>query len=127
MAESIPQRWAEQARYDLDTARAMLDSGRYLYVLFCCQQAVEKMVKGVIANRTGEFPPRLHNLVKLAQHAQIEVDQAQVMFMRDLSRYYVETRYPDQIAELSRGMTGEKAAAVLNQTEAMLRWLSSML
>ena len=47
--------------------------------------------------------------------------------MRDLSRYYVEMRYPDQIAELSRGMTGEMAAAVLNQTEAMLRWLSSML
>lgn len=39
------QKWVEQARYDLETARAMLDSGRYVYVVFCCQQAVEKMIK----------------------------------------------------------------------------------
>ncbi len=39
---SIPERWAEQARYDLDTARAMLDSGRYLYVLFCCRQVLSQ-------------------------------------------------------------------------------------
>lgn len=32
------EKWADRARYDLETARAMMVSGRYLYVLFCCQQ-----------------------------------------------------------------------------------------
>lgn len=59
--------WAEQARYDLDTAGAMLSSGRYLYVVFCCQQAVEKALKALIVVRTGEMPPRLHNLPRLAE------------------------------------------------------------
>jgi HEPN domain-containing protein len=45
---SASKHWTEQARYDLDTARAMFDSGRYLYVLFCCQQAVEKALKAII-------------------------------------------------------------------------------
>lgn len=49
--------WLEQGTYDLETARAMLASGRYLYVLFCCQQAVEKTLKALIVHRTGEFPP----------------------------------------------------------------------
>ena len=49
---SASDRWAEQARYDLETAQAMMESGRYLYVLFCCQQAVEKMLKALIANQT---------------------------------------------------------------------------
>ena len=49
--------WIEQSTYDLETARAMLTSGRYLYVLFCCQQAVEKTLKALIVHRTGEFPP----------------------------------------------------------------------
>ncbi|MEW6185460.1 MAG: HEPN domain-containing protein [Thermodesulfobacteriota bacterium] len=53
---SAADRWEEQARYDVDTARAMMESGRYLYVLFCCQQAVEKMLKALIAQRTNEFP-----------------------------------------------------------------------
>jgi HEPN domain-containing protein len=37
------QRWRELALYDLGTADAMLSAGRYLYVLFCCQQAIEKI------------------------------------------------------------------------------------
>jgi len=52
------QGWVDQAQYDLDTARAMLASGRYLYVLFCCQQAVEKALKAAIVRKTGELPPR---------------------------------------------------------------------
>jgi HEPN domain-containing protein len=127
MAQSIPEQWAQQARYDLETARAMLESGRYLYVLFCCQQGVEKLIKGVIAERTGEMPPRLHNLVTLANQAALEVDPDRAALMRDLVRYYIETRYPDQIAELSRSVTRRKAEEVLRQSEAWLQWLSSML
>ena len=40
--DDLSRQWAEQAQYDLDTADAMLKAGRYLYVLFCCHQAVER-------------------------------------------------------------------------------------
>ncbi len=40
------------------TARALLKSRRYLYVLFMCQQALEKLLKAHVTARTGEFPPR---------------------------------------------------------------------
>ena len=58
----------------------MLDSGRYLYVLFCCQQAVEKMLKAVIVKQTNEFPPRLHNLMRLAEFASLEIPEARAEF-----------------------------------------------
>ncbi len=54
--------WKEQARYDLETAEAMFASQRYLYVVFCGQQAVEKYLKALIVKKTHEFPPRTHNL-----------------------------------------------------------------
>jgi HEPN domain-containing protein len=41
------EKWVAQAQYDIETAKAMFDTGRYLYVLFCCQQAVEKMLKAL--------------------------------------------------------------------------------
>jgi HEPN domain-containing protein len=34
--------WDDMAEYDLETARAMQSTGRYLYVGFMCHQAVEK-------------------------------------------------------------------------------------
>jgi len=127
MAKSVPEQWAEQARYDLETARAMLQSERYLYVLFCCQQAVEKMLKAVIAQRTGQCPPRLHNLLRLAEHAGVELDQSQTVLMEDLTRYYIQSRYPEEIPALSHGLDRQRGEQVLKQTEDVLQWLSSML
>ncbi|MFP4191635.1 MAG: HEPN domain-containing protein [Candidatus Hydrogenedentota bacterium] len=127
MSESIPKQWAEQARYDLETARAMLESGRYIYVLFCCQQAVEKALKGVIAQNTGEMPPRIHNLVELAKRANLQASPTQVELMRELARYYIETRYPDEVMGLAHSITHDKADHVQRETEKLLKWVLSML
>jgi HEPN domain-containing protein len=48
--------WATQSLYDIETAKAMLDTGRYLYVLFCCQQAVEKMLRALMARTKNCHP-----------------------------------------------------------------------
>jgi HEPN domain-containing protein len=42
MGEKIIKNWIALAEYDFETAKAMLDSGRYLYVAFTCQQVIEK-------------------------------------------------------------------------------------
>ena len=39
--------WLERSKYDLETAKAMLDTRRYLYVAYMCQQAVEKLLKAI--------------------------------------------------------------------------------
>ena len=39
--------WLDTAQYDLKTAESMLDAGRWFYVVFMCQQALEKLVKGL--------------------------------------------------------------------------------
>ena len=120
------ERWAEQARYDLDTARAMLDSGRYLYVVFCCQQAVEKMLKAVIAKRTNTFPPRIHALVHLAETATLDLSEERAQFFRELSIYYTQTRYSEEIQALTAKLSQGQARRILEQTEETVQWLSSM-
>ena len=37
--------WIEMSDYDLETADAMLVTGRYLYVGFMCHQIIEKILK----------------------------------------------------------------------------------
>ncbi|MFA1819582.1 HEPN domain-containing protein [Virgibacillus oceani] len=39
------EHWKDIAKYDLDTAEAMYQTGRYLYVVFMCQQAIENSPK----------------------------------------------------------------------------------
>jgi len=105
----------------------MQASGRYLYVLFCCQQAIEKALKALIVERTGKFPPRIHNLPRLAKPAKLELDAAQMDFLADLSNYYIQTRYPEEISSMATSLTREKAEQTLRMTEDMATWLLSML
>ena len=39
--------WFDGADYDLQTAQAMLETRRLLYVGFMCHQTIEKALKGV--------------------------------------------------------------------------------
>ena len=39
--------WLELAKYDLESASSMHSTGRWFYVVFMCQQAIEKLCKGL--------------------------------------------------------------------------------
>jgi HEPN domain-containing protein len=125
--DDLSGEWAERARYDLDTAEAMFKAGRYLYVLFCCQQAVEKALKAVIVRRTRELPPRVHNLLRLAEVAGIESGHEQVRFLGELSGYYIQSRYPEEIRTAGATITQGLAQEVLGKTEQTVKWVLSIL
>jgi HEPN domain-containing protein len=121
------QGWTDQAEYDLETARAMLASGRYLYVLFCCQQAVEKALKAMIVARTGALPPRVHNLVRLAEVAKVELGRDRLRFLGELSAYYIQSRYPEEIKAAGSSVSQELADEIMNSAEQTIQWIMSML
>lgn len=52
------------------------------------------MLKALIAKRTREFPPRIHNLARLAEVAALELSNERARLLRELSRYYTQARYP---------------------------------
>lgn len=51
--------WIELSDYDLDTAEALLASGRYLYVGFMSHQAIEKILKAYFVSVKNETAPFL--------------------------------------------------------------------
>jgi len=118
--------WYVLARNDPETAEAILRAGRWMYVLFCCQQAVEKRVKGLVASRTGELPPRTHNLMRLTQACGVSPDEVTAQKLRELSAYYIQSRYPDEVQVLARQADSHLAHDVLRQTKEVFRWLESL-
>jgi len=57
VSEKTIKNWIDLACYDLETASAMLASGRYLYVAFTCQQAIEKLLKALFVKQENRTPP----------------------------------------------------------------------
>jgi len=59
--------WLDIAQYDLETANSMLSSGRWLYVVFMCQQATEKLAKGLYTLYVDDNIPRIHNIKTIVE------------------------------------------------------------
>ncbi len=119
--------WIKLSDYDLETAKAMLRAGKYLYVLFCCQQAVEKRLKAVVISITGEFPPKTHDLIRLIELAKIGLTDRQRLFLRKLTVYYIETRYPEEVKELSKKVTKILASVYFKDSEEVIKCIDQLL
>lgn len=122
--DKIIKHWVERSRYDLDTAKIMLDTGRYLYVAYMCQQTIEKILKALIAQQGKENVP-IHNLIRLAEIASIsnELDRRQFNFLAELTPYHIEARYGDYKESLSEIINEEKAKQVYKETKEIYQWL----
>jgi HEPN domain-containing protein len=59
--------WLDLSEYDLETAKAMLKSKRYLYVGFMCHQTIEKIFKAYYTKLKTVSPPFSHSLSYLAK------------------------------------------------------------
>ncbi len=121
------QYWIDISRFDLDTAFSLLNGKKYLYVLFMCQQAVEKMLKGIVTLKTKRFPPRIHDLVKLAKLAGLEKDDIDFEFLDRLSFYYIETRYPEEQLKLHKTVSKKLADNYYKDTRRLCLWLERLL
>ena len=119
----------ELAEYDLETARAMLAAGRYLYVGFMCHQTAEKALKACYSKTAGEMPPYTHNLELLARRASLheKMSEAQRDFLRRIEPLNVESRYPADRDLLGKALTQEKCQLILDETEAMFEWIKQQL
>jgi HEPN domain-containing protein len=119
-----PRYWIERVEYDLETAKAMLQTGRYLYVGFMCQQVIEKALKAVIA-RGGVKPPRIHNLARLAELAGIleQMSEEQLSVLDSLEPMHIEGRYPGDSDHLARTLNTERCTLMLAQTEELCKWI----
>lgn len=120
--------WLELAEYDLETAQAMLDTKRYLYVGFMCHQTIEKGLKAVIASK-GLFPPKIHNLIELSKKASLYSDfsDAQKDFMMDLNPLNIESRYPSYVEKINSILTETKCKEILSKTKEFLQWIETKL
>lgn len=121
-------KWLKRARYDLNTAVALMDSRKYLYVAFMCQQTVEKTLKAILIRRGKEVLP-VHNLVRLAELSGIytQMTDAQKEFLADLTPYAIAARYGDYKRSLSEIINRRKAQKLLAETEALFKWLKQKL
>lgn len=123
--------WFELADYDIDTAKAMLQTKRYLYVGFMCHQTIEKAIKAIIARDCAkdEMPPKTHDLSKLAIRAKLidAMAEEQQDFIEELNPLNIKARYPEHKEQIALTLTPQRCKAIVTRTEELLCWIKAQL
>lgn len=121
--------WLEMADYDFDTAKAMLDTKRYLYVAFMCHQVIEKTLKAYWSNMLEEPPLKIHTLSRLAEKTKLdeEMPEDYQEFIDILEPMNIEARYPSYKERLLRSLNEERCKYIIDKTERLKLWIQSKL
>jgi len=121
--------WLELARYDLDSARVMLNGGKYIYVGFMCHQTIEKALKAYYTGYHNDTPPYIHNLIRLSELTDLlsNYNDKQRQTVLSLNPLNIEARYPIQKKELESLLTNDYCLELIKDTEGLLAWIESKL
>ena len=122
--------WLDIAQYDLTVAESILKSKHWLYVVFMCQQAIEKLMKGLYSYYLPDTPPHLHNIKTIASRVEpslpATIPTDKMGFFDDLTAYYLNNRYPDYISNLSSQISEAEAEEVMTKTKEVFAWLLTL-
>lgn len=116
--------WKTSSDEDFAAAESLLEKGHLRHCLFFAHLAVEKMLKAYVTRQTNDIPPRIHNLIRLAEIAKLKLDSERVEFLREFGIYQLEGRYPDfEQVPVDSGLAREE----ISRAKEMLIWLKTQL
>lgn len=122
--------WLDIAEYDMQTAESMFNSSRYVYVVFMCQQALEKLSKGLYNFYIDDNVPRVHNisfvLNSIVDTLDINIDEDTYKLFDKLAAYYIQGRYPLFKEKISQLVDEVEARDILEKSKEVFQWLKSL-
>ncbi len=120
--------WLRSSDHDLEVAETLYENEKYDYCLFLGHLALEKMLKALyIQNTDNLIPPKIHNLVKLADLALIDLSVEIEQDFLKINQFQLSTRYPDYQFAFYKTCTQDFSAKNLNRIKDLLQWLKSQI
>lgn len=116
--------WTTGSGEDIAAAETLVEKGHPRHGLFFAHLALEKMLKAHVVRCTCDVPPRIHNLVRLAQIAGLRPGDERQRFLRRFDLYQLEGRYPDSP---QTGISTNLARQELQKAAEVLQWLKTQL
>ena len=129
-AEEKYEKWLEAANEDMGTAEIMLRNGRYSYVAFMCEQAIEKLAKGVYVFTFDKEAPFTHNINIILKNIDAVIEDkrykdCEVLFSH-LTSYYIVGRYDVYKQQIAQSLDQSSSEELLDQTKEAFRWIQSL-
>jgi len=119
--------WLTEAEEALRVADHLVEKADYSYALFFGHLAIEKMLKALYVVRVQQHAPPIHNLVRLARGAGLELDETRIDTLITITAFNIEARYPDVKRTFRQKCTPEYTVGQMALIKELFAWLRSLL
>jgi HEPN domain-containing protein len=125
--EKLIQYWVESADDDLETMQAMYESKRYTWALFVGHLMMEKLLKAYYVKVNNEFPPYIHNLLRLAEKCNLELNEDEKLFFTTVTAFNINARYDDYKKNFYKRCTFEFTTYWLDKLKSKRQWIKQLI
>ena len=116
--------WRKSATEDWEVASDLVNKNRVRHGLFFAHLALEKVLKAHVCKVTQDLAPRLHNLVRLSEIADLNPNSGQLDVLAEMNAFNIEGRYPDT---LSPPPNKKQASEYIAKSKKVFQWLIDQL
>lgn len=89
--------WRKGAAEDWLVAQELVARDKIRHGLFFAHLALEKTLKAHVCQATGEMAPPIHNLVRLAERAGVNLSDTHIDLLAEVNEFNIEGRYPEML------------------------------
>ncbi|MGA2797485.1 MAG: HEPN domain-containing protein [Thermoguttaceae bacterium] len=116
--------WRQSSEDDLEAAESLFNNHKFRQALFFIHLSIEKILKSHVVKNTRDVPPRIHDLLRLANLSGLKISDLQRKVLSRFQFYCLEGRYPDfQPSPPSEKETQNE----LNEARSIYLWLANQL
>lgn len=120
--------WRESSKHDMESAETIFSSGKYDWCLFVGHLALEKILKALFVDKNNNnIPPKIHNLVRLAEFAEVSLSDEQKISLDKINDFNIQTRYPDYRFEFYKRCNEEYTTTHLVKIKEFYTWFNSLI
>lgn len=119
--------WIDLADRDYPLMDHLFDSKYYLWCLYIGHLNLERLLKGLYTQVNEDKPPKIHNLVVLAEKSNLELSNEKKLIFDHINEFQIEARYADAKFELYKKCDYNYTLKYLNFIKENIKWIKSLI
>lgn len=105
----------------------LYENKRYSWSLFIGHLMIEKLLKSLYVKLNNEYPPFIHNLMRLAEKCKIDLDDEQRFFLATVTAFNINARYDDYKMSFQKTCTPEFTTFWIEQLKSQRIWINTLI
>jgi HEPN domain-containing protein len=119
--------WIDGSDDDFETMIAMFDSKRFSWSLFIGHLMIEKLLKAYYVKVKSDYPPFIHNLLRLAEKAELKLSEDKKEQLVTITAFNINARYDDYKMSFKKQCTPEFTSEWVDKLKELRPWIKTLI